>query len=84
MGTFLFDLLTEEKEEIHENQFHIDLLIDRLIETTQWILQQDRTSKLPIVFLVQVLKRHLHCGKQHIPTKKLKLWFPMAGVHIKP
>jgi len=45
MGTFLFDLLTkeeeeeEEEEEMYENQFYIDLLSDRLIETTQWILQ---------------------------------------------
>ena len=35
MGTFPFDLRTEEKEEMHENQFHVDLLSDRLIETTQ-------------------------------------------------
>ena len=46
MGTFLFDLLTkeeeeeeEEEEEMYENQFYIDLLSVRLIETTQWILQ---------------------------------------------
>lgn len=48
IGTFLFDLLTEEEDEMYENRFNIDLLSDRLIETTQWIMEQDSTSKLPI------------------------------------
>lgn len=48
MGTFLFDLLTEEEDEMYENRFNIDLLSDRLIETTQWVMEQDSTSKLPI------------------------------------
>lgn len=50
IGTFLFDLLTEEEDKIYENRFNIDLLSDRLIETTQWILEQESTSKLPIGF----------------------------------
>lgn len=48
IGTFLFDLLTDEEDEMYENRFNIDLLSDRLIETTQWIMEQDSTSKLPI------------------------------------
>lgn len=48
IGTFLFDLLTEEEDEIYENRFNIDLLSDRLIETTQWLMDYKNTKDLPI------------------------------------
>lgn len=48
IGTFLFDLLTEEEDELYENRFNIDLLSDRLIETTQWLMDYKSTSDLPI------------------------------------
>ena len=48
IGTFLFDLLTEEEDEIYENRFNIDLLSDRLIETTQWLMDYKSTTDLPI------------------------------------
>ncbi len=48
MGTFLFDLLTEEEDELYENRFNIDLLSDRLIETTQWLMDYKNTKELPI------------------------------------
>jgi dienelactone hydrolase len=48
IGTFLFDLLTEEEDEINENRFNIDLLSDRLIATTQWLMEQESNKELPI------------------------------------
>lgn len=48
MGTFLFDLLTEEEDEIYENRFNIDLLSDRLIEATQWLMEYESSKDLPI------------------------------------
>lgn len=48
IGTFLFDLLTEEEDEMYENRFNIDLLSDRLIETTQWLMEFETTKELPI------------------------------------
>ena len=48
IGTFLFDLLTEEEDEINENRFNIDLLSDRLIDSTQWLMEQESTKELPI------------------------------------
>ena len=48
IGTFLFDLLTQEEDELYENRFNIDLLSDRLIETTQWLMNYKSTKNLPI------------------------------------
>ncbi|HYK76317.1 MAG TPA: dienelactone hydrolase family protein [Daejeonella sp.] len=36
-GTLLFDLLTEEEDQIYSNRFNIDLLASRLSEVTQWL-----------------------------------------------
>ncbi|MGZ5242369.1 MAG: dienelactone hydrolase family protein [Bacteroidia bacterium] len=41
IGTFLFDLLTEEEDEVYENRFNIDLLTERLIEVTHWAKSQE-------------------------------------------
>ncbi|UFH35557.1 dienelactone hydrolase family protein [Flavobacterium acetivorans] len=48
IATLLFDLLTEEENQIYENRFNIDLLVSRLIETTEWIMEQNDTKNLPI------------------------------------
>ena len=48
IGTLLFDLLTTEEDDLYENRFNIDLLSDRLIETTQWVLDHNSTAGLAI------------------------------------
>lgn len=48
IGTLLFDLLTEEEDQIYENRFNIDLLVSRLIETTEWLTGYDEVKGLPI------------------------------------
>jgi putative phosphoribosyl transferase len=48
IGTLLFDLLTEEEDEIYENRFNIDLLVSRLIETTEWLMDYKEVKFLPI------------------------------------
>ena len=50
IGTLLFDLLTQEEEEIDEMtaeyRFNISLLADRLIGATEWIKKNRRTDRL--------------------------------------
>ena len=46
IATFMFDLLTEEEDHINENRFNIDLLTNRLIETTQWLMEHEDTKSL--------------------------------------
>jgi putative phosphoribosyl transferase len=48
IATFLFDLLTEEEDQIYENRFNIDLQVGRLIETTEWLMGNYDTRNLPI------------------------------------
>lgn len=52
MATLLFDLLTPEEEEIDNVtahlRFDIDLLSERLIGTTDWVLQNPATKSLNI------------------------------------
>lgn len=50
IGTLLFDLLTEEEDQIYENRFNIDLLVSRLIETTQWLMENKSTKSLPLAY----------------------------------
>jgi putative phosphoribosyl transferase len=50
MGTLLFDLLTEEEDENYENRFDIDLLSQRLIETTQWLQKDKHTKDFPLAY----------------------------------
>jgi putative phosphoribosyl transferase len=54
IGSLLFDLLTEDEEEIdrvtREYRFDIDLLADRLSTVTHWALGQRELSTLPIGF----------------------------------
>lgn len=48
IATLLFDLLTEEEDRIYENRFNIDLLVSRLIDTTEWLMQYKTTKNLPV------------------------------------
>jgi putative phosphoribosyl transferase len=50
IATFLFDLLTEKEDQIYENRFNIDLLTSRLIETTEWLMEDKNTKGLPVGF----------------------------------
>lgn len=46
----MFDLLTEKEDQIYENRFSIDLLSERLIETTHWLTEYEISKDLPIVY----------------------------------
>jgi predicted alpha/beta-hydrolase family hydrolase len=48
MATLLFDLLTEEEDQVYETRFNIPLLKDRLIEVTHWLKSQEALSGLSI------------------------------------
>ncbi len=50
IGTFLFDLLTEEEDANYENRFNIPLLTERLISATQWVQQQKIAKDLPLSY----------------------------------
>lgn len=50
IGTFLFDLLTEEEDRVYENRFTIDLLTQRLIAVTQWLMQYEEIQLVPIAY----------------------------------
>lgn len=50
MATLLFDLLTEEEDRIYENRFNIDLLVSRLIDATEWLMQNKETKNLPVAY----------------------------------
>jgi putative phosphoribosyl transferase len=50
IGTLLFDLLTEDEDRIYENRFNIDLLVSRLIDATEWLMQYKETKKLPVAY----------------------------------
>lgn len=47
-GTFLLDLLTEQEDRIYENRFNIDLLVSRLIEATEWLMEYKEGKSKPI------------------------------------
>lgn len=52
LATLLFDLLTEDEEQVdlrtRHLRFDIDLLAERLVGATDWLLQQRETRDLPI------------------------------------
>ena len=48
VATLLFDLLTEEEDQLYENRFDINLLTWRLLLATDWVRQQDTTRGLAI------------------------------------
>ncbi|MGK7389428.1 MAG: dienelactone hydrolase family protein [Candidatus Cyclobacteriaceae bacterium M2_1C_046] len=49
-GTLLFDLLTNQEDQIYANRFDIELLTKRLMSATKWVREQDRISDLDIAF----------------------------------
>jgi pimeloyl-ACP methyl ester carboxylesterase len=48
IGTFLFDLLTKEEDEVYANRFNIELLTNRLIQVTKFISYLPQFSDLDI------------------------------------
>lgn len=48
LGTLLFDLLTEEEDQVRETRFDIDLLTDRLVAVTEWTRGHERTRETTI------------------------------------
>jgi dienelactone hydrolase len=46
IGTLLFDLLTGEEDQIHDNRFNIELLTQRLLAATQWIKVHPQTHHM--------------------------------------
>ncbi|MBI2599923.1 dienelactone hydrolase family protein [Candidatus Daviesbacteria bacterium] len=48
VASLLFDLLTEEEDSIYENRFNIELLTERLIQTTQWVRRQPGIKNLKL------------------------------------
>jgi putative phosphoribosyl transferase len=48
LGTFLFDLLTKEEDEVYTMRFNIELLAQRLVQITQWLIKFPRVQKLPL------------------------------------
>ena len=50
ISTLLIDLLTEKEDSVYENRFDIDLLTNRLIETTNSIMINPLTKNLPIAY----------------------------------
>ena len=49
-GTLLFDLLTEEEDQIYENRFDIDLLAKRLMIVTEWVKKHPSTKDHAIAY----------------------------------
>lgn len=50
LGTLLFDLLTPSEELNRTQVFDIELLADRLIRATKWLLTQFETPRIPLGF----------------------------------
>ncbi len=48
MATFLFDLLTEEEDKDYSQRFNIDLLSQRLVHVTKYLLKLTEIKNLPI------------------------------------
>jgi putative phosphoribosyl transferase len=48
IGTLLFDLLTEEEDQVYANRFNINLLAERLVAATDWIQKKRETLGMPI------------------------------------
>ncbi len=48
LGTLLFDLLTEEEDQVRQNRFDIPLLADRLVAATEWLWNREATRDLNV------------------------------------
>ena len=49
-SSLLFDLLTETEDTLYENRFDIDLIAERLVAATQWIIKEQKMQNIPIGF----------------------------------
>ncbi|MEN2284120.1 alpha/beta hydrolase [Algoriphagus sp. SE2] len=47
-SSLLFDLLTEKEDLIYENRFDIDLLTRRLVDVTEYLIEKENLSKVPL------------------------------------
>ncbi len=48
VGTLLFDLLTEEEDFIYDNRFDIDLIANRLLGATDWLLGRPEAASVTL------------------------------------
>ena len=48
LGTLLFDLLTEEEDQVRESRFDIPLLTDRLVAVTDWLREGGAPGRLDL------------------------------------
>ena len=49
-ATLLFDLLTEEEDRHYANRFDIELLTQRLAAVTNWLMELEIISNLPVAY----------------------------------
>lgn len=47
-SSLLFDLLTAKEDIVYENRFDIELLTERLVKVTKWVMKYEETKKMPI------------------------------------
>ncbi|HET6370072.1 MAG TPA: hypothetical protein VFG95_02675, partial [Nitrospiria bacterium] len=47
-GTLLIDLLTEEEDATYETRFDINLLAERLVAATRWLMRQPESRTLAV------------------------------------
>lgn len=50
MATLLIDLLTAQEDKVYETRFNISLLSHRLVNVTEWTLQERSVKYLPVGF----------------------------------
>ncbi len=48
IGTLLFDLLTPREDQVYETRFNIQLLTQRLLQATEWLVHDPRFKELPL------------------------------------
>jgi putative phosphoribosyl transferase len=48
IGTLLFDLLTEREDLVYRTRFDIDLITERLVGATRWVMERHETRDLPL------------------------------------
>jgi putative phosphoribosyl transferase len=48
VGTLLFDLLTEREDLFYRTRFDVDLITERLIGTTRWLMARPEARDLPL------------------------------------
>ena len=47
-SSLLFDLLSAKEDLVYENRFDIELLTERLVKVTKWVMKYEETKKFPI------------------------------------